>query len=154
MKTTGHGPASWAQMLALDAEQAKRSATLSALSMLVPSLSASGPWPGLYRSLIAAARRGVRVEILLAAPSKSHPATAQNATMARRAHDSGLIVGLVPGPALLHAKTALFDNSIAWAGSGNFTAAAARHNWEFWFRSTDGDSVDALASFHNTLRGL
>lgn len=139
--------------MAHDAALAERSITLTALSMLIPGSASRGPWAALFRSLIAAAARGVRTEIVVAAPSRAHPATLQNATMARRAHDLGITVGLVPGPSLLHAKTALFDDIVAWSGSGNLTAAAATHNHEFFFRSVESSAVAALAAFHADLRG-
>lgn len=151
--TAGATTPTWPALLAHDVIEARRSITLTSLSLLIPGASAGNPFAALFRCLVAAAARGVRVEIFLAAPSKAHPATAQNATMARRAHDQGVIVCLVPGPRLLHAKTALLDGRVAWAGSGNLTAAASTHNHEFFLRTCDQDAVAQLSAFHTQLRG-
>lgn len=66
----------------------------------------------------------------------------------------GVKAFLLPSMKLLHAKTVMIDNKIAWAGSGNWTAAASNHNHEFYIRTTDPLAVSALAGFHLELDRL
>lgn len=127
-------PDQWASLMALDVINAKHEVLMTALSMLPPRATQAGPWPALWRELLAAAARGVKVEICLAAPSRHHPATAQNVASASFAHSHGLHVKLISGPRLLHAKQAIIDTYVVWVGSGNFTAAAAAHNHETYIR--------------------
>jgi len=130
-----HG-AGWAEHMAECCALAQRSIHVSALSMLPPTQNASGDWPELWRAWCAAARRGVAVHIWLPAPSGIHPATKGNGGAGRAIVDAGMRIHFVQGNKLLHAKTAVIDESSVWIGSGNFTAAAAHHNYEAYIQAT------------------
>lgn len=140
--------AGWAAAIARDVVAATESVTLSALSLLPPRVRQKGDMATLCHALNAAARRGVTVRLILPAPTKAHPATSRNATAAEWARAAGCQVHLRPLPGLLHAKTALIDNLIAWVGSGNLTTAAASHNLECWLRVTHRQAAQNLAAFH------
>jgi len=120
----------WADHMAEECSAARRSIHISALSMLPPGPNAHGDWPELWRSWCAATRRGVRVDIWLAAPTPIHAATRGNFGAGRAITEAGMYIHYVRGPQLLHAKTAVIDAASIWIGSGNFTAAAAHHNHE------------------------
>jgi len=126
--------AAWASRLASDIDAANNRISISALSFLHPTTTARGPWPDLYRALVTARARGLPVEMFLAAPQAAHPATRQNATTAAHAHARDILVHLIPGPRLLHAKCCVIDYSITWIGSGNLTAAACGPNHELYVR--------------------
>lgn len=126
--------ADWARMMTIDANQAKSSIAISALSCLPPRASKHGDWPALWQSWIDAAARGVRVELYLPAPLKSAGATITNQKTADTAQRHGIACHLIPGPNLLHCKSMVIDQLIIWIGSGNFTAAAANHNHEAYMR--------------------
>ncbi len=147
-----HG-STWAAKQADDIAAAQHSITMTAISALPPTRNARGVWPAWWAALTDAARRGVDVQMILPAPSRAHPATRANARTAERLAAAGVRPVLVPGPRLLHAKTALIDDAIVWCGSGNYTAAAAHHNYEAYTRTTDPQMVAAIAAFHHGLRG-
>jgi len=127
-------PENWAAILVDDINQANTSIIGTALSMLPPRTTQAGPWPAMWNALCAAAARHVRIRFTLPAPNRAHPATAQNATGARAAHDKGMIVTMIHSPRLLHAKQFIIDENVVWIGSGNMTAAAYAHNHEAWIR--------------------
>ena len=127
----------WAEAMATDCASAKKSITLSALSLHAPAKPLNTPFGRLWQSWIDAAERGVNVELYLPAPTKIHPATLQNRQHGIRAAANGITVHFVPQPELLHAKSCVIDSAIAWVGSGNFTSAAAHHNHELYLRCAD-----------------
>lgn len=130
--------------MAADCAQARSAITISSLSMHVPRGLPQTAYGRLWESWIRAAERGIRVDFLLAAPTKIHPATAQNATTAVRAHAHGIQTKFVAGSRLLHAKTAIIDDLILWVGSGNMTAAAAHYNHECYVRYESSRDAAAL----------
>lgn len=137
----------WAKRMTEDVTSAARSVTLTALSCLVPKPSRSDDWAYLWLALNIAAHRGIDVRVILSEPSISHPATLRNETAAKLMRASGIRAFLLPPRNLLHAKTGLIDNRIAWVGSGNLTAAAALHNTECWMRADDETTAHQLAGF-------
>jgi phosphatidylserine/phosphatidylglycerophosphate/cardiolipin synthase-like enzyme len=134
--------------MANDFNEAESSITLTALSLLPPRSTNGSPFSAWWIALLAAAARGVKVRIKIAASTPAHPATLRNNRVAIEAHAAGMIVDLVPGARLLHAKTARIDSSLSWVGSGNFTAAAAHHNFEAWLRDSTVETASALDNFH------
>jgi len=120
----------WAAALTLASAAAKKSIHLSALSLLPPTPNATGTWPELWRTWCAAAQRGVTVDLWLPTPCHAHPATRANFRAGEACAKNGIKIHYVNPSKLLHAKTAVVDEQIAWIGSGNFTAAAAHHNHE------------------------
>jgi len=125
----------WAEHMAAECEKALRSIHISALSMLPPTPHAQGSWPELWRAWCAAAKRGVRVDVWLPAASPIHPATKGNRGAGNTIQLSGMYIHHVTGNRLLHAKTCVIDEQQIWIGSGNFTAAAAHHNYEAYLRA-------------------
>jgi len=124
----------WAQPMTDDINSALHSVTVTALSIHHPRSTKQSPYASLFTALRAAAERGLSVTVLAPAPSKTHPATAQNANTLAALAEIGAITHLIPLPGLLHAKTCVIDNSIVWIGSGNWTAAAAHYNREMYTR--------------------
>lgn len=153
MPNTIHQTPQWASNLAADIGAAQQSITLTAISYLHPRKLQGTPHAELGAAIFSAAARGKRVEIILPATSTNHPATAQNNSQAAYLAAHNIRVTLTPMPRLLHAKTALIDDAIAWIGSGNFTAAACNHNHELYIRTTDIETTVALHIFHNALKG-
>ena len=129
-----HG-AGWAGALAAESNLAMDSIHASALSLAPPTPKATGDWPLLWRAWIAAAERGVAVQIYLPSPTQIHPATKGNIGAMRALIAAGISVHMVQGNNLLHAKTCVIDAHSVWIGSGNFTAAAAHHNFEAYLRA-------------------
>jgi len=143
----------WAAAIAQDTSKAAASVTMTALSMLPPRRKQQGDLALLLAACAAARDNGCAIEFIIAAPSRSHPATLRNHESAEWLNKQGFGTVLVPLPGLLHAKTALIDRATAWVGSGNLTHAAATHNHECWMRSTESNVVAELAIFHAELRG-
>lgn len=125
----------WAEPLTLDITSAKHTVYITTLSMQLPRKPGATPHHNLITALIAAAARGVRVDVAFPRPSKAHPACAFNRHVAEALHATGVKVWFAPESNLLHAKTATIDERITWVGSGNWTAAAANHNHEAYLRA-------------------
>lgn len=124
----------WAARMRADCDAAGDSITISALSCQPPKTKTPGQWPALWESWIQAAARGVRVTLLLPKPSNQHGATVSNGRTAEHAAKCDIRTHLIPGPRLLHCKSLIVDKRILYIGSGNFTSAAAHHNYEAYIR--------------------
>lgn len=135
----------WADALALDLAAAQSSARITTLSMQHPREPATTPHGRLFAALVAAVESGVRVGVSMPAPSRSHPATAYNNSAAAWLAERGIQVWWAPPANLLHAKTAIIDESIAWVGSGNWTRAACNHNRECYLRCESVNLAAQLA---------
>lgn len=151
---TLHTTPEWADKLADDIGDADFCVTLTAVSYLHARKLQGTPHARLCAALFSASARGRHVTVILPASSRNHPATSQNNSQAKYLHDHNVNVHLVPMPNLLHAKTALIDNRIAWSGSGNFTAAACNHNHELYMRTDDLATSEKIYLFHQYLKGL
>jgi phosphatidylserine/phosphatidylglycerophosphate/cardiolipin synthase-like enzyme len=125
----------WAATMAAECAGAQKTIHISALSMLPPTPNATGDWPDLWRAWCAAAKRGIAVNVWLPAPTPIHQATRQNSTTGGKIILNGMGIHYITGSRLLHAKTAVIDARTVWIGSGNFTAAAAHHNYEAYLRA-------------------
>lgn len=143
----------WAINMARDCTSARQSISASALSLLPPRHTTDSPFGQLWQAWCAAAARGVPVVFFLAAPSKSHPATAQNITAGALARAAGMSARYVPQPGLLHAKTLVIDERIVWIGSGNFTAAAAHYNHEIYCRFESVEIAQRILTRWNNIAG-
>jgi phosphatidylserine/phosphatidylglycerophosphate/cardiolipin synthase-like enzyme len=117
-----------------DINSAADAITMTALSLLPPRQIKNDDITRWWLALCDATARNVAVQVILAEPNIAHPATLRNATAADALATIGVQVALIPTTRLLHAKTAVIDNLVAWVGSGNFTAAAAHHNRELYLR--------------------
>jgi phosphatidylserine/phosphatidylglycerophosphate/cardiolipin synthase-like enzyme len=135
----------WAMRLRDDIFSAKQRIIISALSCHPPRKNSDHPLALLWAALEHAARRGVDVHMLLPAPSQAHPATRLNLLAAEKLNQIGVKTTLLPPGRLLHAKTVAIDAAIAWVGSGNWTAAAAAHNYEAYARIEGQIMAEALA---------
>ena len=120
----------WAEHMATECDKAAKSIHISALSLLPPGPNSTGSWPDLWRSWCASARRGVRVDFWLPATNPIYPATSGNRKAGSTIQLNGMYIHYITGNRLLHAKTCVIDEQQIWIGSGNFTAAAAHHNYE------------------------
>lgn len=125
----------WANHMAIECGNAQKTIHVSALSMHPPTPNGQGDWPELWRAWCIAAMRGVAVNIWLPAPSPIYPATKNNTGAGSKITLNGMHIHYVTGNRLLHAKTCVIDESSIWIGSGNFTAAAAHHNYEAYLRA-------------------
>lgn len=143
--------AAWMAALTNDIYHAKRSVRITALSINPPRDHQGSPLAMFWHALSVQKRDGIQVEIITQAPSKNHPATLWNQNAAQYAAFLGIPFTFHPMPRLLHAKTVLIDEQIAWIGSGNFTAAAASHNEEAYLRTDDPATAAALFDFHGKL---
>ena len=124
----------WAERMAEDVRNAQEQVIMTALSMQQARGSSHGHWHALWSALIAAPGRGVAVKVWLPQPHHAHPATLGNHTAAMTLAKAGVVCQLVKDSHLLHAKTCVIDEQIAYVGSGNFTAAACNHNHEAYLR--------------------
>ncbi len=124
----------WADAMLADCEQAQHSIVISALSLHPPRPNRHTPFGRLWRAWEQASARGVKIEFILPAPTRIHPATLQNVSAAQHAATVGMHTRFVPMPNLLHAKSTVIDKNICWVGSGNLTAAAAHYNHELYVR--------------------
>lgn len=143
--------AGWAERMAHDFDNARSLIECTALSFQAARKPALTGHPRLWQALCDAASRNVCVAITIPAATPSHPATAYNNAFAYQANQRGIVVHQIPMPRLLHAKTAIIDCEISWVGSGNFTAAAASHNFEAWIRTTDHQTARDLIAFRRSL---
>jgi len=127
--------ASWATQLTADLNAARATIRASALSILAPTPHMHGPWPVLWRAILAAPDRGISVRLAIPRPTKIHPATLWNHKAALQLQNAGVTVLWCDAPRLVHAKAWAIDCEILWCGSGNLTAAACHHNREAWLRA-------------------
>lgn len=136
----------WAQPLAADLAAARSRIVCTALSLQPPRNPTQSNLCALWDSLQTAIANGARVTFLLPAPSASHPATRMNNTAAAALQTIGARFVMLSPVHLLHAKTVAIDDTIAWIGSGNWTAAAATHNHEAYIRTTAPQLAYQLAA--------
>jgi cardiolipin synthase len=87
------------------------------------------PEPSLRRALCRAARRGVRVELLLPGTSDVPIVRWAGRASYTRLLEAGATIREMRG-AVLHAKVAVFDDEIVLAGSANLDYRSFRHNLE------------------------
>ena len=144
----------WAMPMATDCAAARLSITASALSLHALRRPSETPFGHLWAAWQCAAARGCTVDFFLAAPSKNHPATAQNLTAGGILRSAGMRAHFVPQPRLLHAKTLIIDARIVWIGSGNFTAAAAHHNHEIYCRFESPEIAQRIAARWQSIEGV
>jgi phosphatidylserine/phosphatidylglycerophosphate/cardiolipin synthase-like enzyme len=95
-------------------------------------------------AMIAAARRGVSVTVLLPSPS----AGAAPSTDVARLLRGGVHVRYLGAP-YLHAKLILVDHAIAFAGSENFSATSLDHNREIGIVLSDPAALSTLTTAYN-----
>jgi cardiolipin synthase len=92
--------------------------------------------------LIAAARRGVDVRVIVPANPHSLPASGSVRHWFQALHDAG--VDLREHPEMAHAKVVLADDLVL-AGTANLDALSLRQNWELQLRIEDPAVADRFA---------
>lgn len=144
----------WATQLAADLATARKTIHGATLSLLAPTARMVGPWPHLWRQLLTATDRGVRVRLAMPRPTRVHPATMWNARSAEPLQIAGVEILWCDAPRLVHAKCWAIDTEILWCGSGNCTAAACHHNRECWLRAySPGQATFLHHWIHNLATG-
>lgn len=93
-------------------------------------------------ALIAAARRGVRVEVVLPAPSSGG---GSNSADVARLLSGGVHVRYLSAP-YVHAKLLIADGATAFLGSENFSATSLDHNRELGIIIGDPQAVATLGA--------
>jgi cardiolipin synthase A/B len=96
----------------------------------------------ILRGLVAAARRGVEVRVIVPANPHSLPASASVRHWFQRLQDAG--VDLREHPEMAHAKVVLADDTVL-AGTANLDALSLRQNWEMQLRIRDATVADRFA---------
>lgn len=104
------------------------------------------PEPALLMALCLAARRGVRVELLLPARSNHRISDLARSRSLRTLADAGAHVLLTPR--MLHAKLVVIDESLALAGSTNLDGRSLFLNYEMMVAFHAPGAVRAFAEWH------
>lgn len=109
--------------------QAKESVTV--VMFLFKATASPGNLPAkVAEELIAAAKRGVRVEVLLERSGHDQKLTRENEEVARRLEKGGVTVYFDQPKRTLHVKAVIIDRRFCLIGSHNLTHAALRFNQE------------------------
>jgi cardiolipin synthase A/B len=103
------------------------------------------PDAALLMALCLAARRGVRVELLLPARSNHRLSDLARKRSLRALSAAGGRVGLMPQ--MLHAKLIVVDGVVAFAGSVNLDGRSLFLNYELMFGFHDAEAVAAFAGW-------
>lgn len=104
------------------------------------------------RSLIRAAARGIKVEVLLEhSDDTADPLNLQNHQTGEKLAESGIRVSFDSSRTKTHTKLAVIDRRYTFIGSHNLTQAALKYNNEF---SVLIDSADVAAKTLQYIRGL
>ncbi|MFO0891675.1 MAG: cardiolipin synthase [Isosphaeraceae bacterium] len=104
----------------------------------------------LIRSLNLAARRGVDVRLIIPERSNHISADLARASYLRELHEAGGQV-LLYGPAMLHAKAVVFDESLAVIGSANMDNRSLFLNYEVALFLYSRSQVDEVAEWATRL---
>ncbi|MFL5685697.1 MAG: phospholipase D-like domain-containing protein [Chloroflexota bacterium] len=97
---------------------------------------------GILRGLVAAARRGVTVRVIVPSDPHSLPASGSVRHWFQALHDAG--VDLREHPEMAHAKVVLSDDTVL-VGTANLDALSLRQNWEMQLRIEDDAVADLFA---------
>lgn len=103
------------------------------------------PEPEMLLALTLAARRGVSVQLLLPARSNHRLSDLARARSLRALAQAGGRVLLLPG--MQHAKLAVFDDTLALAGSANLDARSLFLNYEVMMAFRDRSAVARFADW-------
>ena len=108
------------------------------------------PDSALLMSLCLAARRGVAVDLLIPARSNHRLSDLARARALRSLSQAGVQVWLAPG--MLHAKLAVFDDTLALAGSANFDSRSLFINYELMAAFHKASDVRRFAAWFDEER--
>lgn len=103
------------------------------------------PDEGLLQTLVAAALRGVDVQLVLPARTDSALVDAASASFHDPLLQAGVRIHLF-GPPMIHAKTCLVDSELAIVGTANLDARSLRLNFEVIVAAYDGVLNGQLAA--------
>ncbi len=103
------------------------------------------PDSALLMALCLAARRGVAVDLLLPERSNHRLSDLARARALRSLSAAGACIWLMPG--MMHAKLAVFDDSLALAGSANLDSRSLFLNYELMVAFHDADDVRRYAAW-------
>ena len=98
---------------------------------------------GILSGLVAAARRGVEVRVIVPADPRSLPASAAVRHYFKDLVDAGATVR--EHPQMAHAKVVLADDTVL-VGTANLDALSLRQNWELQLRADDATFADHVAA--------
>jgi cardiolipin synthase len=118
--------------------QAAVDAATDRLYVISPYLSDHG----ILRGLVAAARRGVSVRVIVPSNPHSLPASASVRHWFAALRDAG--VDVREHPEMAHAKVVLSDDTVL-VGTANLDALSLRQNWELQLRIQDPAVADLFA---------
>lgn len=99
--------------------------------------------PVFERALVASARRGVVVRVLLNA---AFLGLRENTAAAARLRAGSVQVVWAPTNQIFHAKYMVVDGARAYIGSGNLVAADYATTRDFWVEDTNANDVDAVSA--------
>ncbi len=108
------------------------------------------PDTALLSALTLAARRGVRIELLLPARSNHRLSDLARRRALRSLHAAGGELWLAPQ--MLHAKLVVVDDELALAGSANLDGRSLLINYELMMAFHDRAAVDAFADWFDRER--
>jgi cardiolipin synthase A/B len=108
------------------------------------------PDPALLTALCLAARRGVEVDLLLPQRSNHRLSDLARRRALRALAEAGGRVWLTPH--MQHAKLAVIDDVVAYAGSANLDGRSLFLNYELMFAFQESDAVSACAVWFESER--
>jgi phosphatidylserine/phosphatidylglycerophosphate/cardiolipin synthase-like enzyme len=107
--------------------------------------------PVIERDLVASARHGVDVRVILNA---AYDGRAENATAAAVLRAGSVHVVWAPASQIFHAKYLVVDNKTAYIGTGNFVPSDYSSTRDFWISDTQPADVSAIeATFNGDFAG-
>ena len=142
----------WHAAQAADFAASRQSITITTMSLAQPSDAGSGSLRLYWLAMINAKKRGVKVSLILPRRGISPGAELTTRRAADYASKHGITSIFAKPTQLLHAKTALIDNSISWVGSANSTPSGLARNFEAWLRTDDPAVAKNLADFQGALQ--
>lgn len=99
--------------------------------------------PTIERDLIARARAGVLVRVLLNA---DYYGREENTAAASTLEAGSVHVAWAPAGTIFHAKYVVVDGDAAYVGTGNLVASDYPSTRDFWVETTDGSDVAAITA--------
>jgi cardiolipin synthase A/B len=102
--------------------------------------------PTIERDLIAKARQGLLVRVLL---NSDYDGREENTPAANTLRAGSVHVAWAPSNTIFHAKYVVIDSHVAFIGTGNFVAYDYGSTRDFWVEDTNAANVSAIASTFN-----
>jgi cardiolipin synthase A/B len=102
--------------------------------------------PAIERALVAEARKGIDVRVVLNA---DYEGTSENAAAAADLRAGSVHVVWAPSSQIFHAKYMVIDGSTAYIGTGNFVSSDYSSTRDFWVTDTEPADVSAVVTTFN-----